>query len=123
MTPMLADAATPAIPTRRRWFVFSLRSLFVLMLLAGVLATVLVRTWQTTQLRREYLDHAGAINGHSRTMQGYSFRATRRTPGGLLFGDGRVTEIWLYPGSYDEAYLRRMRELFPESEISDYKSD
>ncbi len=93
------------------------------MLLIGVLATVLVQSWQTTQLRREYLNHAGAINGHPRTMQGYSFRATRRTLGGLLFGDGRVTEIWLYPGSYDEAYLRRMRELFPEAVIADYKSE
>jgi hypothetical protein len=120
---MLANAATPAIPTRRRWFAFSLRSLFVLMLLAGVLAAVLVRSWQTTQLRREYLNHAGAVNGHLRTMQGYSSRVTRRTLGGLLFNDGRRTEIWLYPGSYDEAYLKRLRELFPEADIKDYKSE
>jgi hypothetical protein len=105
---------------KRRWFAFSLRTLFVTVTLVAILAALLVRSWHHTRTRLEYVAKAGAVNGHARTMQGYSNRANRWKLGGLLFGDRDVEKIWLYPATYSDADLAYLRSLFPEAIITDY---
>jgi hypothetical protein len=55
-------------------------------------------------------------------MQGYEFRGNRSTISGLLFGNPEVKSIQLYSGTYDEAHLAYIRDLFPEATITDYKA-
>jgi hypothetical protein len=107
--------------TNRRGFRFSLRSLFAALLVVAVLTAWLVHGWRRSEARREYVSLAGAVGGHGRTMQGYSYTRKRTSIWWWLFGDGHVESIWLYPGSYDEAELDRVRALFPEAEITDYR--
>jgi hypothetical protein len=109
------------IVAKRRWFRFSLRTLLILVALVAIITAFLVRSWHRTQLRYEYTSHAGAVDGHVRTMQGYRFRVNRWRVSGLLFGDQHVETIKLYPGSYDDAELAKIRELFPEAKITEYR--
>jgi hypothetical protein len=111
------------IVARRRRFRFSLRALLLLVLVVAVVTAILMRFWHRTRLRYEYTSHAGAVDGHARTMQGYRFRVNRWSVSGLLFGDQHVETIKLYPGSYDDAELAKIRDLFPEAKITDYKRE
>ena len=88
--------------------------------IAGLVTALLVRGWQRTQLRHDFVDRAGAVEGHPRTMQGYSTLVNRTSIAGLLFGDPTYESIWLYPGTYDDEYLARLHALFPETEVTDY---
>ena len=109
---------TPA-PKRRR-LRFGLRGLFVTVTAAGILTALLVRSWQRVQERREYVNHAGAVNGHADTMQGYSSHVNRWKLTWWLFSETDVEQIWLYPG-YSEEELKHIRGLFPEAKITDYE--
>jgi hypothetical protein len=40
---------------------------------------------------------------------------------GILFNDGTVTDIKLYPGSYSAEDLKSIHKLFPEADIADYE--
>jgi len=90
--------------------------------MVALVTALLLRSWHRTQERLEYCARAGAVNGHPRTMQGYSFRISNRTLGGLFFGDRYVNSIALYPGTYDDAHLAYLRDLFPEATIADYEA-
>jgi hypothetical protein len=105
----------------RRWFRFSLRTLLVAVVVVAILSAMLVRLRNRTHLRLEYTANAGAVDGHVRTMQGYRFRTKRWSVSGLLCGDRYVESIQLYPGTYDDAELAKIRALFPEAEITEYK--
>ncbi|MGD9722173.1 MAG: hypothetical protein AB7O59_11980 [Pirellulales bacterium] len=116
--------SVPAVGSRR-WFRFRLWHLFLATALVALLAAWATRNWQRTQARLHFVANAGAVDGHVRTMQGYSFRRPSSVTG-RLFGDIEVEEIWLYPGTYDAAYLARVRELFPEAPreaIRDFNED
>jgi hypothetical protein len=106
----------------RRWLQFSLRGLLIAIFVVALLAALLARSWHRTRIRLEYVNTAGKVNDHVRTMQGYSFSINRWTVSGLLFGDKEVDSIQLYPGSYDEAHLAYLHSLFPEATITDSKS-
>ena len=107
-------------PKLRRRFRFRLRTLFVATAIVALISALLTRTWNRTQLRREYVNNAGSVKGHERTMQGYEARVCKSTLSGILFGDHEVTSIWLYPGTYSSADLAYIRDLFPEATIKDY---
>jgi hypothetical protein len=102
-------------------FRFSLRLLFITTAVIALLAFLLMRSWHHAQARRTYLDQAGAVGGHARTMQGYRSTRNRSSVSGILFNDGTVTEIKLYPGSYSADDLDGIRRLFPEADIADYE--
>jgi hypothetical protein len=104
----------------RRRLKFGLRGLFVATAIVGLLVAFVVRGWQRTQERLEYCNKAGAVGGHARTMQGFSFRVNRWSLEWQLFGDKEVTSISLYPGTYDDAHLAYLRNLFPEATITTY---
>jgi hypothetical protein len=98
-----------------------LRLLFIATGLIALLTFLLMRSWHHAQARRAYLDRAGAVGGHVRTMQGYRWTLNRSSVSGILFNDGTVTEVKLYPGSYSADDLKGIRKLFPEADISDYQ--
>jgi hypothetical protein len=104
-----------------RRFRFSLRLLFITTAVVALLAFLLMRSWHHAQARRAYLDQAGAVGEHVRTMQGYRWTLNRSSVSGILFNDGTVTDIKLYPGSYSADDLKSIHKLFPEADISDYQ--
>jgi hypothetical protein len=102
---------------KRRWFQFSLRRVFVLVTIIAILTAWAISNWRAERERRAFLGAAGAVNGHPRTIQGYHCDWDRKSIKWLLFGERRVTFMNLYPGTYDDIYLMRVRSLFPEAEI------
>lgn len=103
----------------RRWPRFGLRGLFVAVTLVGILTALLMRMSQHASARLEYVNHAGAINGHVRTMQAYRFRVNRWRLAWWLFRQTDVEEISLYPGTYGTKDLEYIRGLFPEAKIDE----
>jgi hypothetical protein len=102
---------------KRHQFRFGLRRLFALVTIIAVLTAWAISNWRIEHERREFLGVAGAVNGNVRTVQGYRFDWDRKSIKWWLFGERRVTFMNLYPGTYDDAYLMRVRSLFPEAEI------
>jgi len=54
-------------------------------------------------------------------MQHYRWTLNRSSVSGILFNDGTVTDIKLYPGSYSAEDLKSIHKLFPEADIADYE--
>ncbi len=104
-------------PTKRRWFQVSLRRLFSLVTIIAILTAWATFNWRRAQQRQEFIRLAGAIDDHARTIQGYQEKWDRKSIKWLLFGERRYTFMNLYPGTFDDAYLAKARELFPEAEI------
>jgi hypothetical protein len=104
-------------PGNRHPFRFGLRRLFALVTIIAIVTAWAISNWRTVHERREFLDAAGAVNGHARTMQGYHFERDRWSIKWWLFGDHRVTFMNLYPGTHDDDSLMRVRSLFPEARI------
>lgn len=107
-----------ASASQRRWPRFSLRALFVMLTTAAILTAWAVSNYRWAHQRREFMAAAGAVNGHERTVQGYHTQESRTYIWWLLFRDHRVTFVHLFPGTFDDAYLVQVRELFPDAEIS-----
>jgi hypothetical protein len=102
---------------QRRFFRFSLRALFVTVSIAAILTAWAVSNYRWARQRRAFLSVSGRVNGHERTVQSYYCEFDRPFIKWLLFGERRVTFMNLYPGSFDDAYLVQVRNLFPEAEI------
>jgi hypothetical protein len=90
---------------------------FVLVTIIAILTAWATWNWRVERERREFLGAAGAANGHAITIQGYECDWDRKSIKWLLFGERRVTFMNLYPDTYDDANLVRVRSLFPEAEI------
>jgi hypothetical protein len=111
------NGAMSESPAKRRQVRFGLRRLFALVTIIAILTAWAVSNWRAERERRDFLGAAGAINGHARTIQGYEVDWDRKSIKWWMFGERRVTFMNLYPGTYDDAYLLRVRSLFPEAEI------
>jgi len=98
---------------------FNLRHILVATAVVAVLATLLTQAWRRTQQRIAYIEQVGAVNGHARTLQGFSTNNRDRTRLQVFFGDQQIEQLWLYPGSYSESDLAILKRLFPEAKISD----
>ena len=98
-------------------FRFSLRLLFITTGVVALLTFLLMQSHNHVRAGRAYLDQAGAVGGHVRTMQGYRAGRNRSSVSGILFNDATVTDIKLYPGSYSADDLKGIRKLFPEADI------
>jgi hypothetical protein len=98
-------------PQRRR-FRFSLRTLFVGVTTAACLTAWAVSENRWARQRREFLAASGKVH-----IQAYQCEMRRPYIKWLLFGKDDVTFINLFPGTYDSAYLKQARDLFPEAEI------
>jgi hypothetical protein len=110
-------------PKPKRLFRFSLRMLFLATAVVALIAALLRLSWQRTQIRRQYLDSAGAVSGHQGILQGYRSQINRSTVSGILFDNHDVTHIWLRPGACDDDDLELIRDLFPEAAIADEEQD
>jgi len=98
---------------KRRWFRFSLRTLFVVVAVLAALAAWSGRTWNRVQERRMALVHypiySLAINGPSEP---------RPKPPLLwrLFGAKEVHVVYMRPTATDEE-IEKVQVLFPEATI------
>ena len=92
---------------KRRWFQFSLGRAFVFITIAALLMAWAAWNWRLERQRRELL----------RVPQAFYFDKDPTSIKRLLFGARRVYFIHLIPDTFDDAYLARLRELFPEAEI------
>ena len=93
---------------RRRWYQFSLRTIFVLVTIACAGFGYWVhwsKEWirQRHELLQQYRLNDGKLQGQNAT----------RAPGGLwLFGEPAITELFCYPDQEEDA-----QRLFPELQI------
>jgi len=106
---------------RRRWFRFSLRTLFVLVAVLG-----LSLVWLGMQLKwiRERSEARQWIDQHTSRMLhfGDCKENERPFPIGLrLLGEREVREIWLAESTMsndDLEHVKRIAKLFPEARVS-----
>jgi hypothetical protein len=104
------------IPSRRRWYQFSLRTMFVVVTLVSILLGWVMYSLDWIRQRNEWLDRSSIWS------LGPTDRLTRRNvtaPCGLwLFGEEGVSVIHCM--SYQQ---ERGQQLFPEAYVSDLFSD
>ena len=94
-------------PVKRRWFQVGLRRMFAWVAIVAILAAWATWNWRLEQQRWELL----------RVPQAFYFDKDRTSIKWLFFGTRDVYFIHLVPGTFDDAYLVKLRELFPEAEI------
>ena len=81
--------------------------MFAFVAIVAVLAAWATWNWRLERQRRELL----------RVPQAFYFDKDRTSIKWLLFGTRDVYFIHLVPGTFDDAYLAKLRESFPEAEI------
>ena len=110
---------------RRRWFRFSLRTLFVVV-------TVFcdwTRGWFVYQLNWIWHRHAFLNESYTRSPEGWlegsllpDFDPPEKTPWTLrLFGEEPISYICIIPYKGPE-YVARCKELFPEAEVESFEA-
>lgn len=101
-------------PPRRRWFRFSLRTMFVVVTVFAVFLAWPVGEWRFVQHRKVVLHEVRSSFGSY--MGTWPGKPSRHAGIGRLFGDVSVDEIALIPDT-TEAQLARVRAAFPEADV------
>ena len=101
------------VATRRRWFHFSLRSLFVLVVIAAIPCAWVAYSLSWLRERRQILGHPGTVASFRREP------AEFRSPYALWLWRESGVDVITYPPGYihDETTRKRSRWLFPEAEM------
>ncbi len=103
---------TPA--PKRRWFRFSLRTLFVVVTVFGVWLG-----WNLHQVqeRNRLMDHIAACGGHCAMGESVAFETTPVPLAWSLLGAEFVGYIELPVGSFSTKDRSHIQPLFPEAQI------
>jgi hypothetical protein len=104
---MDANAAAPPKQRKRRWFQFSLRTLFVVVTLMAVVCGYIAQQYKIVGEREEMWNHLTcSYEGYEREINGLPW--LRRQ-----FGDRDWRAIWVPEATREEQ--ERIKSLFPEA--------
>jgi hypothetical protein len=108
---------------KRRWFSFSLRTMFLLVTIIGVAVglTLFVSQWSLVHQRKQFLDQLNADINKSDWQVGSIPSPVKNPDKSLstfrrLFGDHNYSMITL-PERYDQTHVDAAVRLFPEAQV------
>ena len=113
-------------PKHRRWFRFSLSTLFVAVLLLSIASYWFSANWRIVQERLDVLLWLQSHQGWTITDPGYRERGTYPLPAGQtagllwvrrVFGDREVMAIGLPKRTLSQQEIDRVKKAFPEAVI------
>ncbi len=96
----------------RRWFRFSLRSLFVVVTLVALLAGWVASSLNWIRDRRDFVGEGGEMNAIIHTQPGQFVEAPS-----LLWVFGEEGAQFLVLSTDDESDFRKAQRLFPEAKV------